>query len=78
MVYKPIKPITYSDRQAALLKKKKPRKKRRGGRKRTKQTVAGLKLPSSLGKLGSPVQLVSSQRKLGTNANSKIQMPGIG
>ena len=74
MVYKPIKPITYSDRQAALLKKKKPRKKRRGGRKRPKQTVAGLKL----GKLGKPVQLVSSRRKLGTNANSKIQMPGIG
>lgn len=77
MVYKPIKPITYSDRQAALLKKKKPRKKRPGGRGRRKKTVAGLKLPS-LGKLGKPVQLASSQRKLGTNANSKIQMPGIG
>lgn len=57
-----------------MLKKKKPRKKRRGGRKRKKQTVAGLKL----GKLGSPVQLVASRRKLGTNANSKIQMPGVG
>jgi hypothetical protein len=75
MVYKPIKPITYSDRQAALLKKKKPRRRRPGGgRRRRKQTVAGLKL----GKLGSPVQLVSSRRKLGTNANSNVQMPRIG